>query len=74
MLYNDESYWGGSHLPYRRHPAHGVAHGFVAGVDVEMGGGRDVGVAQRAGNGRHVHAVLDGAGRKRVVLLEPMCS
>lgn len=45
---------------------HGAVHGGLPGMQIEGLGGGHLRVAQNAGEGEHIHAVLDGAGGKGV--------
>ena len=47
---------------------HGAVHGGLPGMQIEGLGGGHLRVAQNAGEGEHIHAVLDGAGGKGVPL------
>ena len=55
---------GKIHRSHRRHTAHGIAHCFVPGMYIEVGGGCHIRMAQQSGHGRHINAVFNGAGGK----------
>ena len=49
---------------HRRHAGHGPTHRFLAGMDVVVGGGRHIRMAQKSGHRSHIHPLLHRAGGK----------